>query len=236
MLVEAVAEAAWNGQARNGSTRGLVALRQPQRRAMTQKTQIAILGGGIGALTAAFELVEQDLKEKELRQKDLEDRKESRHDITVYTLGWRLGGKALVGRDKHAGWRALEHGLHVWTGFYDNAFDLVQRLYARLGVRQTNGAEIRRAEPLHSNGIRRQSMEALAAARPPNALDPGIDQTGDLAPLALLRQLLSWAEQSFVNSALAEYQTPIAQARCNNRSRQSCQRVETMAFQHRSLR
>ena len=27
---------------------------------MTNKTQIAILGGGIGALTAAFELTEQD--------------------------------------------------------------------------------------------------------------------------------------------------------------------------------
>ena len=55
-----------------------------------------------------------------------------RYDITVYTLGWRLGGKCLVGRDEFRDWRALEHGLHVWAGFYDNTFDLVQRLYARL--------------------------------------------------------------------------------------------------------
>ena len=182
---------------------------------MTQKTQIAILGGGIGALTAAFELVEQDLKEKELRQKDLteEDRKKSRHDITVYTLGWRLGGKALVGRDKHAGWRALEHGLHVWTGFYDNAFDLVQRLYARLGCPPDEWRE--KFEGLnHFTAMEfvKDSWKPWLLQASSNALDPGIDQTGDLAPLALLRQLLSWAEQSFVNSALAYYQTPIAQA------------------------
>ena len=37
------------------------------------KTQIAIFGGGIGALTAAFELTEQDPEE-------------TRYDITIYTL------------------------------------------------------------------------------------------------------------------------------------------------------
>ena len=70
-------------------------------------------------LPPVFELTEQDPQT-------------TRYDITVYALGWRLGGKGLVGRDTHADWRALEHGLHVWAGFYDNAFDLVQRLYARL--------------------------------------------------------------------------------------------------------
>src|SRR6516164_2469129 len=84
----------------------------------TTKTRIAILGGGIAALTAAFELTEQDRDGK-------------LYDITVYTLGWRLGGKAAVGRDEKG--RALEHGLHVWAGFYDNAFDLVQRVYKGLG-------------------------------------------------------------------------------------------------------
>jgi uncharacterized protein with NAD-binding domain and iron-sulfur cluster len=165
---------------------------------MTHKTQIAILGGGIGALTAAFELTEQDPQK-------------TRYDITVYALGWRLGGKGLVGRDKHADWRALEHGLHVWAGFYDNAFDLVQRLYARL---ERPPDEWRgKFEGLnHFTAMEfvDNSWEPWLLEGSPNALDPGIDQTGDLAPLALLRQLLSWAEESFVNSALAAYQTPIA--------------------------
>lgn len=82
---------------------------------MTRR-KIAILGGGVAALSAALELTELDPQHQLF-------------DITVYTIGWRLGGKGAVGRDKEKGYRAEEHGLHVWTGFYDNAFELVDRLY-----------------------------------------------------------------------------------------------------------
>ena len=85
---------------------------------MTHKTQIAILGGGIGALTAAFELTEQDPENE-------------RYDITVYARP-SLGGNAWSAGTSIRIWRALEHGLHIWAGFYDDTFDLVQRLYARL--------------------------------------------------------------------------------------------------------
>jgi uncharacterized protein with NAD-binding domain and iron-sulfur cluster len=81
------------------------------------RKQIAILGGGIAALSAAFELTELDPNNEMF-------------DITVYTIGWRLGGKGAVGRNAAKGYRAEEHGLHVWTGFYDNAFQLVDRVYA----------------------------------------------------------------------------------------------------------
>jgi uncharacterized protein with NAD-binding domain and iron-sulfur cluster len=83
------------------------------------RRKIAILGGGVAALSAAFELTEQDPRHELF-------------DITVYTIGWRLGGKGAVGRDKEKGYRAEEHGLHIWTGFYDNAFELVDRLYAAM--------------------------------------------------------------------------------------------------------
>ncbi|WP_234683759.1 NAD(P)-binding protein [Bradyrhizobium monzae] len=84
------------------------------------KKKVAVLGGGIGALSAAFELTELDSSGEMF-------------DITVYTLGWRLGGKGAVGRrDAHWGYRAEEHGLHVWTGFYDNSFFLVDRCYDAL--------------------------------------------------------------------------------------------------------
>ena len=53
------------------------------------RRKIAILGGGVAALSAAFELTEQD----PLHQL---------FDITVYTIGWRLGGKGAVGRDHEA--------------------------------------------------------------------------------------------------------------------------------------
>ena len=84
--------------------------------------KIAILGGGIAALSAAFELTELDPTG-------------DRFDITIYTIGWRLGGKGAVGRNQDEGNRAEEHGLHIWAGFYDNAFSLVDRCYEALNAR-----------------------------------------------------------------------------------------------------
>ncbi|NJC08648.1 uncharacterized protein with NAD-binding domain and iron-sulfur cluster [Polymorphobacter fuscus] len=49
-------------------------------------------------------------------------------EVTVYQLGWRLGGKGASGRGP-AG-RVEEHGLHVWMGFYENAFALMRETYA----------------------------------------------------------------------------------------------------------
>jgi uncharacterized protein with NAD-binding domain and iron-sulfur cluster len=104
------------------------------------RTKVAILGGGIAALSAAFELTELD-PEGEL------------FDITVHTIGWRLGGKGAVGRNADAGYRAEEHGLHVWTGFYDNAFQLVDRVYAamkELGLEPPFGSRVNAFEGINS--------------------------------------------------------------------------------------
>lgn len=70
--------------------------------------KIAILGGGVGAVTAAFALTSVENWQQE-------------YDITLYQLGWRLGGKGASGRRPAAHQRIEEHGLHVWSGFYDNA-------------------------------------------------------------------------------------------------------------------
>ena len=53
-----------------------------------------------------------------------------RFEITVYQLGWRLGGKGASGRGPAD--RIEEHGLHVWLGFYENAFRLLRECYAEL--------------------------------------------------------------------------------------------------------
>jgi uncharacterized protein with NAD-binding domain and iron-sulfur cluster len=78
-------------------------------------TRVAILGGGISALTSAWHLT----RTPELRE---------RFDVTVYQMGWRLGGKLASGRDPERGMRNLEHGLHVWFGWYENAFGLFKSL------------------------------------------------------------------------------------------------------------
>jgi uncharacterized protein with NAD-binding domain and iron-sulfur cluster len=83
--------------------------------------RIAILGGGVGSMTAAYWLTNR-----------LPDDTVPDHDITVYQLGWRLGGKGASGRNADAGQRIEEHGLHIWMGFYANAFRMMRAVYAEL--------------------------------------------------------------------------------------------------------
>ena len=45
----------------------------------------------------------------------------------MYEQGWQLGGKGASGRGVHG--RIEEHGLHVWLGYYDNAFRLIRQVY-----------------------------------------------------------------------------------------------------------
>jgi uncharacterized protein with NAD-binding domain and iron-sulfur cluster len=56
-------------------------------------------------------------------------------EITVYQRGWRLGGKGASGRGPHG--RIEEHGLHIWLGYYDNAFRVVREVYEELDRRRT---------------------------------------------------------------------------------------------------
>jgi uncharacterized protein with NAD-binding domain and iron-sulfur cluster len=80
------------------------------------KKKIAILGGGVSAVTVAMELTNDE---------KWEDRFES---ITLYQMGWRLGGNGATGRGPDES--IEEHGLHVWLGYYENAFRLIQDVYA----------------------------------------------------------------------------------------------------------
>ncbi|HEY1393405.1 MAG TPA: NAD(P)-binding protein, partial [Methylibium sp.] len=84
-----------------------------------QPQKVAILGGGVGAMTAAYYLSDQPGWQ-------------NRYDITVYQMGWRIGGKGASGRNPAMGQRIEEHGLHIWFGFYDNAFALMQEAYELL--------------------------------------------------------------------------------------------------------
>ncbi|MBX7495106.1 NAD(P)-binding protein [Qipengyuania sp. 6B39] len=85
---------------------------------MGSKKRVAVLGGGVGALSAAFYLTEQPGWDEKF-------------EITVYQQGWRLGGKCASGHDMRPGYgnRIIEHGLHIFAGFYDQSFDLLRRAY-----------------------------------------------------------------------------------------------------------
>ncbi len=89
----------------------------------SDRPSVAVLGGGMAALTAAFELSEGDWR--------------SRFDrITVYQRGWRLGGKGASSRGPNG--RVEEHGLHVLLGYYEHTFDVLRRCYAELDRPRTD--------------------------------------------------------------------------------------------------
>ncbi len=87
--------------------------------------KVAILGGGMAGLTAAWRLSEPGWR----------NRFES---ITVYQRGWRLGGKGASSRGVNG--RIEEHGLHIWLGSYENAFGLLRECYAELDRATTDPA------------------------------------------------------------------------------------------------
>ncbi|HEX7611005.1 MAG TPA: FAD-dependent oxidoreductase [Solirubrobacteraceae bacterium] len=76
------------------------------------------MGGGPAALAAALELTAPEA--------------EDRFEVTIYQPGWRLGGKCASGRNLSRGGRIEEHGLHVWFGFYDNAFRMTRSVFDEL--------------------------------------------------------------------------------------------------------
>lgn len=158
-------------------------------------SKVAIIGSGCAAMTTAFELTRPEL--------------EGRYQVTVYQQGFRLGGKGASSRG--AAGRIEEHGLHVWLGFYENAFRLMRECYAELGrdPERVPIATFRDAfEPASHIGIVDWSRDAgwqpWTALFPPLPGEPGLDFTRDnpytvtgyvIRMLEVLRALLVAATQ-----------------------------------------
>ncbi len=71
----------------------------------------------MAGLTAAWRLTDPEVRD----QVD---------SVTVYQRGFRLGGKGASSRGFDG--RIEEHGLHIWLGYYDNAFRLMRECYGEL--------------------------------------------------------------------------------------------------------
>ena len=153
-------------------------------------TRIAILGGGISALAAAYEIKRAD--------------PHGAYDITVYQMGWRLGGKCASSRNLSPGmdFRNEDHGLHVLGGWYHNTFEMMRAVYAdweKTGVADAtdfetaflpfNGAVLfdHRTDLL---GVR-TGWRKLAVRFPPPRGQPGLD-IPELSLKVLVRRALDW--------------------------------------------
>ena len=155
------------------------------------KKKIVILGGGVGATSAAFALTDQDGWQ-------------DRYDVTLYQLGWRLGGKGASGRNSASGQRIEEHGLHIWLGFYENAFKIIQRCYEELGRRMDAPlATWRDAFAQHNLVVFEENVDGQwfhwRCEYPTNDRVPG-DDASVLQPWDYVRMILEWMHRSFMNT------------------------------------
>jgi uncharacterized protein with NAD-binding domain and iron-sulfur cluster len=74
------------------------------------------VGGGCAGVAAAWHLSRQP-----------------GYEVHLYEKSWRLGGKGASVRDEDG--RIRDHGLHVWLGFYENAFRMARDCYAEVQAR-----------------------------------------------------------------------------------------------------
>jgi uncharacterized protein with NAD-binding domain and iron-sulfur cluster len=157
--------------------------------------RVAILGGGMAGLAAAWRLTRPDGPGA---------------DVTVYQRGFRLGGKGASSRGPNG--RIQEHGLHVWPGYYDNAFRLIRDCYGELERTRTDpAAPIQSFDdaffPASTIGLVGAGVaEPWVATFPENSLVPGDGLVLSLDPGELLQRgaaLLGSLMESLVGGGVA---------------------------------
>lgn len=109
------------GAERTGTTTG-DGERTPGGRQEESPVKVAIVGGGCAGLAAAWHLTRPEAGHT------------AKYEVTVYERSWRLGGKAASGRDRYG--RIREHGIHIWLGFYENAFRMMRECYDVVKAKQ----------------------------------------------------------------------------------------------------
>jgi uncharacterized protein with NAD-binding domain and iron-sulfur cluster len=150
---------------------------------MTGETSVAsehivIIGGGMSALTTAYHLTDPVLG--------------GRYTVSVYTMGWRLGGKGASGRNATKHERIEEHGLHIWFGTYHNAIALMRRCYAEMG--RPAGAPLATFDAAfkgQSHVALTETVNGAVRDWPIDFLELPVRGHGQTV-LTLLRQLLGW--------------------------------------------
>lgn len=151
---------------------------------MSEPAKIAILGGGVASMSAAYYLTSRP---------DWKDH----YEVTVYQMGWRLGGKGASGRNANMGQRIEEHGLHVWGGFYENAFALMRACYGELDrpegapLRSWKDAFIKQSFVVWEEEVEEGKWEHWPIPFPENSDEPG-DGTEFPSIWAYLEMLLGW--------------------------------------------
>ena len=88
---------------------------QPSTGSTGTPKRVVILGGGPAGVAASYWLSHPE--------------QNGQYAVTLYTLGWRLGGKCASGRNAAQNNSIEEHGLHMLMGCYQNGFATMRSCY-----------------------------------------------------------------------------------------------------------
>ncbi len=165
---------------------------------MIKKKKIAILGGGMGGLSAADGLTAT----QELRDQ---------YDVTVYQVGWRVGGQCGSGRSGPEN-RIEQNGTHYLFGCYDNTMEMAKRAYTELGDAGAKdfGAYEESLLPRDLLALKqfyRGKWEMWAWPLPVNQAEPGV-KTGFLTPPEYFAMFLQWILNFILGANLGQLLRP----------------------------
>ncbi|MEL6234371.1 MAG: FAD-dependent oxidoreductase [Pseudomonadota bacterium] len=161
------------------------------------REKVVVLGGGLGGLTAAYGLTAPE--------------QGGRYDVTVYTMGWRLGGKGASGRNPAKHNRIEEHGLHIWFGCYDNAFTMMGKVFDEID-RPADAplARLDTAFGKQSDFLLKENVEGewrdWLIRFPENDHAPG----GHPSVWDFLAILMGWVKQALAETGLSSADIPAA--------------------------
>src|SRR5271165_808721 len=101
---------------------------------MAKTVKVAILGGGMAGVAAAWELTHNAPPGVV-------------YDVTLYEATWRLGGKCASGRNLAQYNRIEEHGIHVLMGFYSQVLRILRDCYGEVSPALGFGSFSQALEP-----------------------------------------------------------------------------------------
>jgi len=156
---------------------------------MAKTVKVAILGGGMAGVAAAWELTHNPPPGVT-------------YDVTVYEASFRLGGKCASGRNAAAGNRIEEHGIHILMGFYSQLLRILRDGYAEVDPALGFGPFSAALEPgdvLQLPDYVGGSWDFWKITFPTNARKPGDDDPTRRDFLGALSQaagaLAGWVQQ-----------------------------------------
>jgi uncharacterized protein with NAD-binding domain and iron-sulfur cluster len=152
-----------------------------------RKKRVCILGAGTAGLAAAYGLTDK----QELRDK---------YDVTVYQVGWRLGGKCATGRSEPQ--KAVQQNCaHYLFGCYSNTLTMARDTYEELSQAGMQEFDDFDGVLLPRNLVALKECfqgqwETWSINFPTNSAVPGQDSTERLEAKYVVEMIIEWLLQA----------------------------------------